>query len=95
MANGRSTLINQGRKAYCPGDNPAMECPYNDDIMGNTYRRSCWLQGWHEEEIEAEKAAEEEQNSFYLKYEWIPAKDDILGAIQQIQDILDKYLRKT
>ena len=92
MTNGKSAWKNQGKKAYCPSNDPTIECPYK--LTSFIYARRCWLDGWQEEKEEVAKISKEEQDSSYFKHDWIPAKDDIFGAIQQIQNILEEQLRR-
>ena len=40
-----SSARRDGKRAYCKGDDPELECPYR-----GSHLRSCWIEGFYEEE---------------------------------------------
>jgi ribosome modulation factor len=54
-----SKLRRDGRRAYCPGNDPDDICPYKAD----GHKRRTWLAGWYDEEDFHDSCKRDEEES--------------------------------
>jgi hypothetical protein len=62
----------EGRNAFCPSSDPEADCPYIH--ISKTHARSCWIEGFYEEESYQERLVKESKKYCYQcdkETEWL------------------------